>query len=358
MMTLDQGYLVAAWTTFGTFKMNSSWSWRLPSLLQGIPSLLQLVLSLFAPESPRWLVFKDRHEEAINMLAKYHASGDRDSRLVRFELLEIQATLEEEKMHNAIQWGEFIRTKGNRKRLWILLFIGYAAQLSGLGLTGYYLSKILTSIGVTDPQTQLLINAIAAIWQLCCSVFFAMLIDRVGRRGSITFGMTVMLLVFIIWTICSALNEQRHFTDHPLALAVVAMIFLFQVGYQPFAIATVPYVVECSLFSLRSKTAMIFQFCGYSASFFTGYVNPIAMDSIGWRYYIVACVVLGLECAFAWWYLPETKGKGLEEIGEIFDGDELLTGVQAITKHRKEQHMIVDLRERKSFVEHVEAKEV
>ncbi|KAJ5150347.1 general substrate transporter [Penicillium canariense] len=348
------GYLIAAWTTFGTFKMDSSWSWRLPSLLQGVPSLLQLVISIFAPESPRWLVFKDRQEEAMNMLAKYHAGGDRNSRLIRFEMLEIQATLEEEKKKNAIQWVEFIRTKGNRKRLWILLFIGYAAQLSGLGLTGYYLSKILDSVGITDARTQLLINAIAAIWQLCCSVFFAMLIDRFGRRGSITFGMTVMLLVFIIWTICSAINEQKNFTDHPLALAVVAMIFLFQVGYQPFAIATVPYVVECSLFSLRSKTAMIFQFCGYTASFFTGYVNPIAIDSIGWRYYIVACVVLGLECAFAWWYLPETKGKGLEEIGEIFDGDELLTGVQAISKHRKEQHAAANLRERKTFVDHVE----
>jgi MFS family permease len=265
-------------------------------------------------------------------------------------MLEIQATLDEEKKHKAIQWGEFIRTPGNRKRLCILLFVGYAAQLSGLGLTGYYLSKILDSIDITDAKTQLLINAIAAIWQLCCSVLFAMLIDRLGRRGSITFGISVMLVVFVIWTICSAINEQRNFSDHSLAIAVVAMIFLFQVGYQPFAIATVPYVVECSLFSLRSKTAMIFQFCGYTASFFTGYVNPIAMDNIGWRYYIVACVVLAVECAFAWWYLPETKGKGLEEIGEIFDGDELLTGTQAITKHIKEQYEAEGLRERKSTI--------
>lgn len=318
--------------------MTSSWSRRLPSLLQGVPSVLQLLLSLFVSESPRWLVYKDRHDEAHKILAKYHASGDLSSRLVRFEMLEIQTTLIEEKKHKAIEWTEFIRTSGNRKRLWILLFIGYAAQLSGLGLTSYYLSKILDSIDITNPKTQLLINAIVAIWQLCCSVFFAMLIDRLGRRGSITFGISVMLVVFVVWTICSALNEQKGFSDRSLAIAVVAMIFLFQVGYQPFAIATVPYVVECSLFSLRSKTAMIFQFCGYTASFFTGYVNPIAMDSIGWRYYIVACVILAVECAFAWWYLPETKGKGLEEIGEIFDGDELLTGTQAIRKHIKEQY--------------------
>ncbi|KAI3584087.1 general substrate transporter [Fusarium oxysporum f. sp. albedinis] len=352
------GYLVAAWTTFGTFKMNSSWSWRLPSLLQGVPAILQLILSIWVPESPRWLVYKDRRDEALSVLSQYHSCGDHDSRLVRFELLEIEATLEEEKKHKAIQWSEFIRTSGNRKRLWILLFMGFAAQLSGLGLTGYYLTKILNSIGVTNANTQLLINAIAAVWQLCCSVFFAMLIDRVGRRGLITFGITTMLVVFIVWTICSALNEERHFSDRPLALAVVAMIFLFQVGYQPFAISTVPYVVECSLYSLRSKTAMIFQFCGYSASFFTGYVNPVALDRIGWRYYIFACAVLGVECVFAWWYLPETKGKGLEEIGQIFDGDELLTGTQAIAKKREEKYRAFDessLRERKALnASHIE----
>lgn len=290
----------------------------------------------------------------MQMLAQYHACGDPDSRLVRFEMLEIRATLEEEKRQKAIQWVEFVRTKGNRKRLWILLFMGFAAQLSGLGLTNYYLAKILDSIGVTNADTQLLINAIAAIWQLVCSISFAMLIDRVGRRGLITFGITTMLVVFIVWTICSALNEQRGFSDRPLALAVVAMVFLFQVGYQPFAISTVPYVIECSLYSLRSKTAMIFQFCGYSASFFTGYVNPVAMDRIGWRYYIVACAVLGVECAFAWWYLPETKGKGLEEIGEIFDGDELVTGTQAISKRREE-----GLRERNvGEMKHVERRSV
>lgn len=255
-----------------------------------------------------------------------------------------------------MQWIEFIRTAGNRKRLWILLFMGYAVQLSGLGLTGYYLGKILNSIGITSAETQLLINALASIWQLCCSITFAKLIDRIGRRGLITFGFTVMLAVFVIWTVCSALNEERHFADRPLAIAVVAMVFLFQVGYQPTAIASIPYIIEMSLFLLRSKTAMIFQLCGYTASLYNGFVNPIAMDNIGWRYYIFAVAILAVECVSAWWYLPETKGKGLEEIGEIFDGAELVTGVQAMQKHREERRQFDGLHQRKgSAAEHVEA---
>lgn len=46
--------------TYGTFRINSSWSWRIPSALQGLPSVLQLALIWFVPESPRWLLSKGR----------------------------------------------------------------------------------------------------------------------------------------------------------------------------------------------------------------------------------------------------------------------------------------------------------
>ena len=46
------GAIIAAWSTFGTFKLNNSWAWRVPSLLQGLPSILQ-VISIFMPPGPR-----------------------------------------------------------------------------------------------------------------------------------------------------------------------------------------------------------------------------------------------------------------------------------------------------------------
>jgi MFS family permease len=193
-------------------------------------------------------------------------------------------------------------------------------QWSGNGLTSYYLPKILDSINITSPETQLLINALIAIFKVSCSIVCALLIDRAGRRGLILFGTITMFLVFIIWTITSALNQERNFEDKKLASTVVAMIFLFHLGYQPLAAAAIVYVIESAPFSLRAKTSMIFQFCAYTASVFNNFVNPIAMDAIKWRYYIVYCVILGFEVVITYFYLPETKGRGLEEIAEIFDG--------------------------------------
>ncbi|TFK69429.1 hypothetical protein BDN72DRAFT_767913, partial [Pluteus cervinus] len=58
------GSIVAAGVTFGTFAMNSNWAWRIPSLLQMLPSVLQLAFIFFLPESPRWLISRGRKDEA------------------------------------------------------------------------------------------------------------------------------------------------------------------------------------------------------------------------------------------------------------------------------------------------------
>ncbi len=69
--------LLPQWTTFGTFRIvGSSWAWRIPSILQALPSVLQCTLIWFAPESPRWLISKGRDQEAKEVLGKYHGNGD------------------------------------------------------------------------------------------------------------------------------------------------------------------------------------------------------------------------------------------------------------------------------------------
>jgi hypothetical protein len=69
------GAIIAAGCTLGTFNRPDNWAWRIPSIVQIAPSLLQLSTIWFIPESPRWLMSKDRHEEARQILIKYHGEG-------------------------------------------------------------------------------------------------------------------------------------------------------------------------------------------------------------------------------------------------------------------------------------------
>lgn len=54
---------------------------------------------------------------------------------------------------------------------------------------------------------------------------------------------------------------------------------------------------------------------------FNGYANPVAMEAISWRYYIVYICVIAVEIVLVYFFFPETKGKTLEEVAFIFDGE-------------------------------------
>ena len=71
----------------------------LPSLLQLLPSLIQLSTIWFLPESPRWLISNDRHEEAMAALKRYHGEGE-ETELVKLEFEEIRAAIDHEKCKN------------------------------------------------------------------------------------------------------------------------------------------------------------------------------------------------------------------------------------------------------------------
>ncbi|CEL11124.1 general substrate transporter [Aspergillus pseudodeflectus] len=330
LVTWSLGSLIAAWITYGTFKMSgSSWSWRIPSVLQCSFSLVQAVLSVFAPESPRWLIYQGRHEEALAILTKYHGDGEATP-LVRFEMAEITATLEMEKIQKASRWTEWIATKGNKHRLFIALYIPAMLQWSGNALTSYYLSKVLNTIDITDSKVQLIINACLSVWSFLTAAFFALLVDRAGRRRLFLCGMGGMGLAYIIWTICSALNEKKHFEDKGFAGAVLAMIFVFSAAYHMCSPVAPTYIMEVVPFSLRAKASMMYQLTGNLAGLYNSFANPVAMDAISWRYYIVWCCVIAVNFVIIFLFFPETKGKALEEVAEIFDGPDALAGVNAM----------------------------
>lgn len=153
------GAIIATWLTFGTFTLKNSWSWRIPSIFQAFCPLVLVVFLPWIPESPRWLVSKERDIEALGILAKYHANGDEQDPTVQFEFMEIRETLRLENQNAKDgSYLDFVRTKGNRYRLLLLVALGFFSQWSGNGLTSYYFSIVMKGIGITNTNTQFEIN--------------------------------------------------------------------------------------------------------------------------------------------------------------------------------------------------------
>ena len=116
------------------------------------------------PESPRWLISKDRHEEALQTLAKWHANGNDKNLTVQFEFREIGETLRIEKqIRETSSYLDFFKTRGNRWRLAIIISIGIISQYSGNAVISNYANLIYDSAGITSQVQKLGVSTILLI---------------------------------------------------------------------------------------------------------------------------------------------------------------------------------------------------
>ncbi|KAK5094637.1 hypothetical protein LTS08_008493 [Lithohypha guttulata] len=328
------GSILAACITYGTRNYVSSWSWRLPSLLQIVLPLLAVPGLLMCPESPRWLTASGRNEQARRVLTTFHAGGDSDAPLVNFEMIEIETTIaSEQAAKNSASYLDMVKTKGNRWRLAITVSLAIFSQWSGNGVVSYYLALVLTTVGITDVSDQLLINVGLQLWNLIFSVTAAFLVDKLGRRLLFLASAGTMLTSYIIVTGLSGSFAQT--VNAATGTAVVPFLFFFFAGYD---IALTPLLVAypCEIwpYALRSRGLTVTWVTAVVAIAFNTFVNPIALEAIAWRYYIVFVVVLVVMCLTAYFYYPETRGHSLEQMAWIFDGEDVAAPAPAETKER------------------------
>ncbi|KAJ7737912.1 general substrate transporter [Mycena maculata] len=309
------GSILVAAISLGTCNMQSNWGWRIPSLLQATPSILQLPFVLFVPDSPRWLISKGRTVEGYEILVKYHGEGDPQSEFVKAEYAEIERTLGQ--TVTPTSWSILFSTPGMRKRAILAAFLGLGVQWSGGGLIGSYLPRILAGIGIYDNTTKNRINLAVSCWGLLCATTLALLATRFKRRTAFLTSGIALLLVMVGWTVATAEWTELH--NRGSAVAVVGFIFLFSPAYCMGFSLVYTYLTELFPFHVRSKGIVLHGWFSRTGGFFNQIVNPIGLQNTGWKYYISYCVFLSFQVGFIYFMFPETSSRTLEELAFLYE---------------------------------------
>lgn len=140
------GAIIAASIANATGPMKSSLSWRLPLIIQVIPSSIVILFCLWLPESPRWLIANDRLDEAQTILTKYHANGDASNALVAYEVVEMRESIRLEASDKRwYDYSELWSTRSNRYRTFLVISIACIGELN----TTKYSQMTLLTLGRT-----------------------------------------------------------------------------------------------------------------------------------------------------------------------------------------------------------------
>ncbi|KAL2824271.1 general substrate transporter [Aspergillus cavernicola] len=308
------GVVVAYWMDYGTSYTESSFQWRFPLAFQAIFAVGLILQVIGLPETPRWLVQHDRHDEAREVVGAIANKPSNDPDVLR-TILDIQVGLEEEQKDGPFRfkelftWGE----EQNLRRLLITISVELGQQFTGSNMINYYGPVMFqTTMGMGRNLAMILGGAIQCTY-LVGSAIPVFLMDRFGRRTLLLICSVGLCFCFVMVTILLSLETTN------AAYGATAFIFIFQlfygIGWLP-----VPWFYPSEISTTRTRTRMQSIASGFNwmAVFAVVKITPLAFDNIGWRTFIIFAVLNAVFIPMVYFFYPETKGLELEDIPLLF----------------------------------------
>lgn len=299
-------YLIAAQ---GDEQWLRQWGWRWMLGSETLPALLFFVLLFFIPQSPRWLVKKGRETEALNVLQKLRPSHQE----AQEELLAIRSSvLQETHLREAS-----LLDKGVPTVVSIGVMMSFLQQVTGINVIMYYGTEIFKSMGEATSSA-LFQTILVGVVNLLFTIVAIYTIDKWGRKPLVIVGSLGMATGIFGLALCISYEN----------FGIIALLsVLMFIGSFAMSMGPVVWVLLSEIFSnkIRGKAMAIAVAAQWISNFLVTQTFPILNNQAALQKIFngsFAFWLYGFFCIFTmfftWKFIPETKGKTLEEMEKVF----------------------------------------
>ncbi|KAI9497709.1 general substrate transporter [Zychaea mexicana] len=335
------GFCISSWIAYGTADLINNLSWRVPVGIQIVPGgVLLLGLSLI-PESPRWLIARDRYNEALSILAQIRGNKTDDTE-IQMEYTSIVQDVTFDRTFTSRKFCALFKTgiENYRKRTVLGAGIHIFTQLTGANALLFYLPRILRSAGLAEVHAVLIGNGVAGSVNFLGTLPVFLYVDRWPRRRILVTG--AALMAACLFTVAGlmggystmvspprihlnptssidGINIEIHNRGATYGILVLLCVFiaLFALTWGPagwiYPAEIYPQLIRANAMGVTTATSYLF-------NIIITLVTPILFETIRWGTYVLFagfCVVMALVIHK---FFPETCGRSLEEVNLIFSG--------------------------------------
>ncbi|KAK3321358.1 general substrate transporter [Cercophora scortea] len=334
-LLITLGLVVGFFTCYGTANIPSSLSWRLPFLLLAAYSFaFSAAVYVYLPASPRWLTLHGKANEAALIWDKLDVpAADREKIINQFELntAVIQPTSDDNTVSSStISFPDPTPTRkpllklpevlssDSRPRLLMAVFLMGMQQLSGIDGVLYYAPLLFQQAGLSSLSATFLASGLSAIVIFAVTIPALVWADSWGRRVNTIYGGLGMTATMLLMGGLYAGNAV-HANTGAGRWVVIVSIYIFAVLYTiSWGVGIRIFAAEIQPQKTRASATNIAHGGNWLTNFLVALVTPtlLAKTSYGAYFLFGGCTfVTAVAC---WLYMPETRGKSLDEIDQAF----------------------------------------
>jgi sugar porter (SP) family MFS transporter len=294
--------IVAAYLTDYAFASVEGWRWMLG--LAVAPALVFGTGMFFLPETPRWLIRGGQHEVAHRVLTRIRKHAEVDA-----EIEEIKASLAQQTESG--RWRDLL-SRHVRPALIVGLGLAIFQQITGINTVIYYAPKILQAAGFNSASGAILATAGVGVVNVGMTIIAMFLVDRVGRRPLLLVGIAGMIVTLGMLGLSFRISNQSAQLSWIAVICLMGYVASFAISLGPIFWLMIAEIYPLKIRGLAEGMAATFN---WGSNLVVSLTFLTLLEKVGasstFLLYAFASIA---SWFFAYYLVPETKGRTLEEI--------------------------------------------